>query len=231
MTEHATRAAPGAQTLARGLVALRAVAAAESGLAVQEVAERLEVHRTIAYRLLTTLADAQLIARGPDGRYRGAVGLLQLRAAGYETIKRIAQPELAALAEQLDVTTSLLVAEQDTATALLVVEPRSLRYRITFQAGSSHPIDRGAAGHALRSVLPEWQDDAGLAPVRELGYAISHGEVEPGAWGLAAPLRVERAGIVACVNLISHREELIRQAGAPVVATARRLEALLAAQS
>ena len=42
----------GSQTLDRGIRALEMVAAAPGGMTVQEVADRLEVHRTIAHRLL-----------------------------------------------------------------------------------------------------------------------------------------------------------------------------------
>src|SRR3954464_6088367 len=44
----------GSQTLDRGLRALEMVAAAPAGMTMQEVADRLEVHRTIAHRLLRT---------------------------------------------------------------------------------------------------------------------------------------------------------------------------------
>ena len=148
------RTASGAQTLARGLLALRAVAAAPSGLTVQEIADRLVVHRTIAYRMVSTLAEAGLVAKGDDGRYRGAAGLLELRAAGYEEIKHVALPLLVELADSLGATASLLVPENDEAVALLVVSPRGTRYHIAFSTGSRHPLDRGAAGRALTAALP-----------------------------------------------------------------------------
>ncbi|MGV0688449.1 helix-turn-helix domain-containing protein, partial [Mycolicibacterium thermoresistibile] len=49
--------APGSQTLARGLSALAAIAAAPTGLTVQQVADHVGAHRTIAYRLLATLSQ------------------------------------------------------------------------------------------------------------------------------------------------------------------------------
>ena len=64
--------APGSQTLARGLNALQFVAEAPAGLTVQQVADGIGVHRTIAYRLLATLAQFRFIAKGEDGRYRPA---------------------------------------------------------------------------------------------------------------------------------------------------------------
>jgi DNA-binding IclR family transcriptional regulator len=62
--------APGSQTLARGLSVLQAIATSRVGLTVQEVADHVGVHRTIAYRLLSTLAQFRLVGKGEDGRYR-----------------------------------------------------------------------------------------------------------------------------------------------------------------
>lgn len=226
-----TRTAAGAQTLARGLVALRAVAIAPSGLTVQEIAEELGVHRTIAYRMLSTLAEAGLIARGDDGRYRGAVGLLELRAAGYEEIKHVAEPLLRDLADDLGATTSLLVPESNEAVALLVVGPRAARYHIAFSTGSRHPLDRGAAGKALLAALPpDVAESAEIAEARRAGYAITFGEVEPGAWGLAAPVRLERHGLIACINVITYREDLVRDSVERVLAAARAIERRLDAE-
>ncbi len=62
MPETQTATVPGSQTLARGLNALQLVADAPSGLTVQQVADGVGVHRTIAYRLLATLAQFRLVA-------------------------------------------------------------------------------------------------------------------------------------------------------------------------
>lgn len=62
--EGAPSAAPGSQTLARGLSALQAIADAPGGLTVQQVADHLGAHRTIAYRLLATLSQFRYVAKG-----------------------------------------------------------------------------------------------------------------------------------------------------------------------
>jgi len=231
MTPDPTRAVSGAQTLARGLAALRAVASSPTGLSVQEVGDALGVHRTIAYRMLSTLADAGLVSRAEDGRYRGAIGLLELRAGGYETLKHAAEPVLADLADRLGATASLIVAVESEAIALLVVSPRAARYHVAFSAGSRHPLEHGAAGHALLAGLaPQADEDPAVTEARSRGYAVTYGEVEPGAWGLAAPIRIPETGLVACVNVISFREDLINDAIEPVIACARQLEARLGSQ-
>ena len=72
--ESRANGAPGSQTLARGLAALQLVASSRTGLTAQQVADDIGVHRTIAYRLLTTLAQYRMVAKGEDGRYRPAAG-------------------------------------------------------------------------------------------------------------------------------------------------------------
>lgn len=72
-----TGSGTGSQTLARGLTALQMVADSPTGLTVQQLAEQVGVHRTIAYRLLSTLVQFRLVAKGrraiPAGRRpRGA---------------------------------------------------------------------------------------------------------------------------------------------------------------
>jgi DNA-binding IclR family transcriptional regulator len=91
----------GSQTLDRGIRALELVAAAPQGMTVQEVADRLEVHRTIAHRLLTTLADHHLVARGPDNRFRAGGGLTALAGGLLSTLRDTALPIMRELAEEL----------------------------------------------------------------------------------------------------------------------------------
>src|SRR5436190_1505265 len=101
----------GSQTLARGLRALELVAASKNGLTMQEVAEALDVHRTIAYRMLSTLADFHLVTRLPDGRFRAGAGLTALAARVQGGLREVALPVLRELADTLECTLSLIVAE------------------------------------------------------------------------------------------------------------------------
>src|SRR3954470_11815218 len=101
----------GSQTLDRGIRALELVAAAPQGMTVQEVADRLEVHRTIAHRLLATLADHHLVARGPDNRFRAGGGLTALAGGLLSTLLDTSLPIMRELAEELESTVALLVRE------------------------------------------------------------------------------------------------------------------------
>lgn len=224
--EDGTSAPLGAQTLARGLRALRAVAQSPTGLSIAELAEHLGVHRSIAYRILAALSDARLIARGPDGRFRGSVGLIHLADGGLTALRVAVQPALMALADEVGATVSFFVREGDDAVALAVFESAQQGFRMGFQVGDRHPLDRGAAGLAIRTLEPARADDPErVAEARDKGYAHTFGEVEPNLHGLAAPLLA--GGLPCCINLVSNRHEVLDAAVGPVLDASARLEAEL----
>ena len=61
------------QTLDRGLRVLRVLAESPEGLTVTELSNRLQVNRTVVYRLISTLEQHGLVRR--DARSRLFVGL------------------------------------------------------------------------------------------------------------------------------------------------------------
>ena len=238
MTEPDTRAgaagapapngAPGSQTLARGLSALQLVAASRTGLSVQQIAADLGVHRTIAYRLLSTLARFGLIAKGEDGRYRSAAALAVLGASFDNNVRQLSVPTLRALADDLGTTVSLLVAEGDQQVAIAVVVPNNVFYQLSFHEGSRYPLDRGAAGIALLASMPPRPGERDLVPqARRQGWVITHGEIEAHTYGLAVPVRRHHPSPPTCINLISHREDVVLHGRDAVIKAANELSAIL----
>lgn len=220
--------APGSQTLARGLAALELVATSRTGLTVQQVADDIGVHRTIAYRLLTTLAQYRLVAKGEDGRYRSAAQLAVLGASFDNNVRQLCVPTLRALADDLGSTVSLLVAEGDQQVAIAVIVPSNVFYQLSFHEGSRYPLDRGAAGIALLASMPPRPDERDLVPLtREQGWVITHGEVEPNTYGLAVPVRRRPPSPPTCINLISHREDVVMGGKGAVIKAANELSAIL----
>ncbi|MFS0884845.1 IclR family transcriptional regulator [Aeromicrobium sp. 179-A 4D2 NHS] len=219
-----TRPAPGSQTLARGLRALELVAQAADGASIQEIAAELGVHRSIASRLLSTLAEARLAVRGADGRYRAGAGLAALAVGIHASLRAAAEPVMRELAAKLGATISLLVVEGDEAVALAVIEPPSSAYVLSFRTGSRHPLGRGSAGVALlaaQAAAP--RETEAVRTAREQGYAATFGEVEPGAYGVAVPLRHTDGLPVACLNLITYREEIADSAAPVLMDAAERI--------
>ena len=223
-----TTTAPGSQTLARGLSALQLVADAPAGMTVQQVADGVGVHRTIAYRLLATLAQFRFVAKGEDGRYRPASGLALLGASFDRNLRQLSVPILRALAEDLGTTVSLLVAEGDQQVAIAVIVPTQVPYQLAFHEGSRYPLDRGAAGIALLASMPPRPGERDLVPqTRKKGWVITHGEVEPNTYGLAVPVRRTPPSPPTCINLISHREDVVMGGRDAVIKAANELSAIL----
>jgi DNA-binding IclR family transcriptional regulator len=231
-TENLASAVPasknGSQTLDRGIRALALVAAAAGGMTVQEVADRLGVHRTIAHRLLTTLADHRLIARGPDNRFRAGGGLIALANGLQSTLRDTALPIMRELAEELESTVVLLVREGDEVVGIAVASPVNATYHLAFRTGSRHPLGRGAAGICLLSALPARPGERPeVTRARTQGFAVSRGEVEPGAHGLAVLIRQGSEVPNACLNLITYRDDIMAGAAPVMIDGAARVSALL----
>lgn len=220
--------APGSQTLARGLNALQLIASSPNGMTVAQVADDIGVHRTIAYRLLSTLAQFRFVTKGEDGRYRPAAALAVLGASFDNNVRQLCGPTLRGLADHLGSTVSLLVAEGDQQVAIAVIAPTNVYYQMSFHEGSRYPLDRGAAGIALLASMPPRPNERHLVPQTRLrGWVITHGEIEPNTYGLAVPVHRRAPAPPTCINLISHREDVVLSGRTAVVEAAHELSAIL----
>jgi len=223
-----TGSGTGSQTLARGLAALQMVADSPNGLTVQQLADQVGVHRTIAYRLLSTLAEFRLVAKGQDGRYRPAAGLAVLGASFDRNVRQVSLPVLRALADDLGTTVSLLIAEGDQQVAIAVIVPSHVAYQMSFHEGSRYPLERGAAGIALLASMPPRPGERDLVTqTRDCGWVTTYAEIEPNTYGLAVPVHRPPPSPPTCINLISHREDVVMRGKDSVVTAAKQLSELL----
>jgi DNA-binding IclR family transcriptional regulator len=185
-------AAETSQTLDRGLRVLSILAGAPDGLTISELAVRLDINRTVVYRLVSTLEQHALVRRSARGRLHIGLGMLHLASAVHPLMRDVANPLLRELAESVGCTAHLTVAEGDEAQALAVVEPSWTDFHVSYRVGSRHPLSQGAAGKAIL---------AGRAG-ESTPYVLTVGELQTGARGLAAPvLGVE--GLEASVGIVT----------------------------
>jgi len=187
-----------AQTLARGLRVLDVLADAGRPLTIGEVAARLDVHRSIAYRLVRTLEDAALVVRNPQGALILGPHLATLARSVAPDLQSAAQPALQALADRLSMTAFLVVLDRTECVTLVTVEPRAAIASIAQRPGSRHSMLVGAPGIAIQSLLTtveraamglETPEQPEVEAARREGIASSHGEVIPGVSAVAAPIR------------------------------------------
>lgn len=195
------------QTLDRGLIVLDLIARSEIGLSVAEIAQELELPRTVVHRLLTTLAARALIRRDSAGRYRPGLGLLAMASSVEPLLRDSALPILRRLADEVGATAHLTVRDGDDAVAIAVVEPSNSDVHVAYRVGARHGIERGAAGRALTA-------DAGT-------WVSSDGELQPRAHGISAPCAA--LGISASIGVVSLSALDDAAVGARVLAAAKEL--------
>jgi DNA-binding IclR family transcriptional regulator len=200
------------QTLARGLRVLRLLADEPRGVTMTELARRVGVNRTVAYRLVATLVEFGLARRDDEGRVYVGVGVIELARAIEPLLRDQARPILRKLAEDVGATAHLTVAEGDEALAIAVIEPSWTDYHVAYRVGTRHPLDRGAAGRAI-----ELGRTKGAAP-----YSLTRDELQPGASGLAAPVR-GIPGLECSVGVVALGELDLDAVGVRVVRAAAEL--------
>ena len=191
---------------------LRLLADEPRGVTMTELARRVDVNRTVAYRLVATLVEFGLARRVIEGRVYVGVGVIELARAIEPLLRDQARPVLRKLAEDVGATAHLTVAEGDEALAIAVIEPSWTDYHVAYRVGTRHPLDRGAAGRAI--VLG--REDA-AAP-----YSLTRDELQPGASGLAAPVR-GIPGLECSVGVVALGELDVDAVGVRVVRAASEL--------
>ncbi len=206
-------AGPASQTLSRGIRILEELADAAAPLRIDELAARLEVHRSVAYRLLRTLEDHGLVSRDGGGRVQLGARLAALAAGVAADLRAEALPELTAVAGELGMTCFLVVRDGDECVTLTSVEPPAAIAAVAHRPGARHALTRGAPGRALLTQLPRSAWPAGADPhvaaevadAAARGWATSHDEVVPTFRSVAVPLPVRgrAAAAIAVVYVVS----------------------------
>lgn len=213
------------KTLDRGLRVLAAVAdAPEEGVAPAELASRLGLHRAQVYRMLGTLAEHRLVRRVQSSRYVLGVGIVEMAGRVAGSLQAAATPHLHSLAEDLRATAFLSVADGDGAVAVAVAEPRGTAFHVAYRVGYRHPLTRGAPGLAILAGRPAAAGDMpDVLGARDRGYASTSSQLEPGAMGVAAPIRAP-GGLEASVGIVTLEGRLDEaSAGSRVVEAAHAI--------
>ena len=195
--------APQSQTLDRGIRILERLAAVGAPQPIGEIATALGLHRSIAYRLLRTLEDHQLVERDPVGHYRLGLGIAGLARGVRADLQTAALPQLTGLVSELGMTAFLVVRAGDETVTVASVEPYDTAAHVVYRPGTRHPVGRGAPGLALLMPEPPSPGDrAELTEARRSGWASSHGEVIPGMRSIAVPVLGPDGGARAALAVV-----------------------------
>jgi DNA-binding IclR family transcriptional regulator len=183
----------------------------EPQLRVSDLARRVGVTRNKAFRLVKTLESRGFLQRVGD-HYRVGIRLLalgKLAAQPIEVLRAAARPEMESLAKETGETVYVLVPDGNEAVCVATIE--SAHYlRISVAVGLRRPLHAGAgqkmllagfddqrlaqvlrrAGTAFTAstITDRAQLKTELEEIRERGYSLSLGEVDPDAGAVAAPI-------------------------------------------
>ena len=202
------------QTLSRGIRILELLAESPGPLTIAELSSALNVHRSIAYRMLRTLEDHGLVVRDAAGRIQLGPRLAALARNVSHDLQAAALPELTVVANELSMTAFVAVLDHRECVTLVSVEPRSAHATVAQRPGTRHPLAVGAPGIAIQSRLTDaqWAALGGVESMRAeavearvRGFATSHDEVIPGLSSIAVSLTVpgEAPAALAVVYIAS----------------------------
>ena len=213
----------GVQSVDRALTILEVLARiGEAG--VTEVAAELGVHKSTAFRLVTTLEAHRLVEQTADrGKYRLGVGILRLAGATTARLDLVqeARPVCRQLAADTGETVNIAVLSESSALYLDQVAGSSALQPHNW-VGQHIPLHATSNGKVLLSGL----DDAALDEVlgglsrytsvtitrksklreevklvREQGYAVAVDELEVGLTAAAAPIRNAHGDVIASMSV------------------------------
>lgn len=198
------------QTLDRGLQVLEAVARAGDPLTVAEAAASVGLDRTVAHRLVATLAARGYLQRDGSGGYRLGPTCLAL-ASAITDLRTTARPFLEELRDATGETVHVVVLSGRDVVFLDGIESVHA-LRVGNRTGRLLPAHATSVGKALLAALPAEQVRAlyeradlvavtgrtitdrealerQLAAIRERGYATNHGESENGVGSIGVAVR------------------------------------------
>ncbi|PSK88956.1 IclR family transcriptional regulator [Murinocardiopsis flavida] len=206
---------------------------------VSELGTRLELPRTVANRLITTLHEHGFVRRGHDGRFVLGETLFAIASDADSRLREVCLPLLRDLAARTDETAVLTVGDGDHAVALDQHRAGAHLIAIDYRPGTRHPMAQAAAGRAILAWSPRRLIDrcaareadpgalrAELDRVRAAGYAVSVNELQAGVAGASAPL-FHNGRVVASIGLVVPAQRWPDPAllAEPVLAAARSASA------
>src|SRR3954454_12944562 len=218
-----TRDAGGVQSVDRALTILT-ILARLGQVGVTEIATEIGVHKSTAFRLMSTLEAHEFVEQTEErGKYRLGLGLVRLAGASSARLDVVqeARPVCRRLASDSGETVNIAVLSDS---AALYVDQFSGGAALPSHnwVGQHIPLHATSNGKVLLSglehdevdrrvdSLPAYTERTGtsrrklhreLEEVRAQGYAVAHDELEVGLSALAAPIRSAHGDVVASISV------------------------------
>ena len=178
------------QTLDRGLRALSLIAQCKVAPTIDQLAESLDLGRTVTYRIIRTLEDHNMIFRDQNGCLKPGSHLATLARQIRGELQLATHEVMTKLSNELGMTSFLVVEDNNEAITIQSVEPSTVDAHVVYRPGFRHPISRGEPGLALLSAKPPLTGErTEVSAARQRGWATSTSEVLPGMVSVAAPIK------------------------------------------
>lgn len=156
-----------AQSLKNGIDALLFLASKKS-VGVTELAEVLCVHKSTAFRILDTFAEANMVQKDPETlKYMLGPAILRLSEQYYKNFNRIAlaKPVMEQLAAEIHESVHLCVLANNSAIVIEQVLSAS-RLVVSAKIGNSEPLHCSSVGKCLLAYSPEETREKLIADIR-----------------------------------------------------------------
>ncbi len=202
-----------------------------------ELAERLGVARSTAYRYLQSLTSSRFLEEAPGGGFRLGLRVLEIARVARRSfgLSAAALPVMVELADSVQHTVLLTRRVGNVVVCVERVEISSGPVRISYEPGSTLPINAGASAFALLAWSPEADARAALQAselvrftpntvtdvdavmarlqrIREDGHAVSRAELDRDVLGVAAPIRDDHNRVVAAVSVAAFESRVPKAA-------------------
>ena len=225
---------PGTRVLERSLAMLSELAESDLPLSTAELARRADLPPSTAYRLGDELDGHGLVERDGDGGVALGLRLLELaRRVEDDLAASLLEPArgtMRELAREHGETALLTAPAGRSAIGLDAVEP-ARPVRLSFGRWRTAPMHLGASGKVLLAFLPPRAAErvlasvdgvvtasgtpmkiatlrAELAEARQRGFVVTHGELDRGVSGVAAPVLGLRGRLLAGLTLVGPTERV-----------------------
>jgi DNA-binding IclR family transcriptional regulator len=206
-----------------------------------ELVTATHLARPTVHRLLLALEHHHLVGRNDDGAFRLGARFSRLAASvGEDRLVSAAQPVLTVLRDRTGESSQLYRPHGDVRICIASAD-RPFGLRDSIPVGTTMTMSAGSAAQVLLAWEEPDQLHAGLQGaaftaadlerVRELGYAESAGEREPGVSSVSAPVWGTGGTVIAAVSISGPIERLTAHPAAvhspAVVDAARQLSDVL----
>lgn len=194
-------AAPGgAAAVDRALSLLASFRAGDGTLSLAELAERTQLYKSTALRLLASLEHARLVQRTGDAGYQlgpEVARLSSIYTASFSLEEQLL-PLMRALVAKTKESAAFHVRQGSERLCLLRVDsPQLLRDHV--RAGDVLPLDRGAGGRVLMAFAGA--KGRIYEQIRRDGYIVRTGDRVDGLTGISAPVWGHGGDLVGALTL------------------------------